>query len=217
MKGTLSVKFSRSAKTYDRWALPQRECAKILVEMVRPEGSVLDVGCGTGFVTHFLKDRRYAVGLDISPGMVRVYRERFGRAVVGDAESLPFSDESFDWAISNFSLHWTDLSKSVPELLRVARVGVGLALPVKGSLEGIGFPFPEEEEVLRHFPRTQEVKTKEVRIPFSGWDLVRFFHFTGSSLNPTRRGPLPRGEILSLLEALGEPKFRVLFLYARRV
>jgi len=217
MKETLSLRFSRSAETYDRWAIPQRECAKILVEMVRPEGSVLDVGCGTGFVSSFLSGNSLPVGVDISEGMVRVYRERFGRALVGDAESLPFKDGSFDWVISNFSLHWTDLRKSVPELFRVARVGVGVALPVEGSLKGIGFPFPDEDQVIGLFPHLREVRIREVRIPFSGWDLVRFFHFTGSSLNPRRRRILPKRDIDLLLETLGEPAFRVLFLYARWV
>ncbi|MDQ7081874.1 MAG: methyltransferase domain-containing protein [Aquificota bacterium] len=71
---------------------------------------------------------------------------------MGDAESLPFKDRSFDWVISNFSLHWTDLRKSVPELFRVARVGVGVALPVEGSLKGIGFPFPERGPGDRSIP-----------------------------------------------------------------
>lgn len=184
--------------------------------MVRPEGSVLDVGCGTGFVSSFLRNCP-VVGLDLSYGMAEVYRRRFGAVVMGDAEALPFKEESFDWVLSNFSLHWTDLSKSIPELLRVARVGVGMALPVEGSLEGLDFPFPKVDEVLRYIPFPKEFEIKEVRIPFSGWDLVRFFHFTGSSLNPKRRKVLSRDRIDDLLRGLGEPKFRVLFLYARRV
>lgn len=213
MKGALSLRFSRSADTYDRWAVPQRECARRLVDLAKPEGLILDVGCGTGFVSSYVRGK--VVGVDLSGGMARRYRERFGTAVVGDAEFLPFKDSSFDWVLSSFALHWTDLSKSVPEMIRVARKGVGVALPVDGSLEELGFPFPKAEDVIQLFPRVEEVKVEEVRIPFSGWNLVRFFHYTGSSLNPSRRVPTPRGKIESLVGGIGEPKFRVLFLYAR--
>ncbi len=213
----MSLRFSRSAKTYDRWALPQRECAQKLVDLVKPWGRILDVGCGTGFVSSFVDGRGSVLGVDISEGMVCVYRERFGVAVLGDVESLPFRDSSFDWVLSNFTLHWTDLSKSLREILRVARVGAGIALPVEGSLEGFGFPFPKVEEVLERIPSVEEVRVEEVRIPFSGWDLVRFFHFTGTSLNPRRRKVMSRVQIEDLLVGVGEPRFRVLFLYARRL
>ena len=218
MKEAYSLRFSRSAETYERWAVPQRESALELVQLVRPRGLILDLGCGTGFVSSFLSEDCRPFGVDISEGMLRVYSSRFESAVLGDAENLPFKDGSFDYVLSNFSLHWTDLSRSVPEALRVARLGVGISVPVRGSLKGIDFPFPEEEEVLEHFGNLA-VKSyiKEVPVPFSGWDLVRFFHHTGSSLNPRRRRVLGRREVENLINSIEEPSFRMLFLYARLV
>lgn len=218
MKGAYSLRFSRSAETYERWAIPQRESAIELVRLVGPKGSVLDLGCGTGFVSSFLPDGCEPVGVDISEGMLRRYASRFRNAVLGDAESLPFKDKSFDYVLSNFSLHWTDLRRSVPEILRVARYGFGIALPVEGSLEGIGFPFPKVEDVLRHL---QDLPTKsyikDLVIPFVGWDLVRFFHYTGSSLNPERRNILGREGVENLINSIDRPIFRMLFLYGRLV
>ncbi len=61
-----------------------------------PPTTVLDVGCGTGFLTRHLKGE--VVGLDQSEAMLRIARERVPGAtfVRGDALALPFPDESFE-------------------------------------------------------------------------------------------------------------------------
>jgi demethylmenaquinone methyltransferase/2-methoxy-6-polyprenyl-1,4-benzoquinol methylase len=61
-----------------------------------PPARTLDVACGTGFLTRFL--RGDVVGLDASEGMIEIARSRMPAAefVVGDALSLPFADGSFD-------------------------------------------------------------------------------------------------------------------------
>lgn len=65
---------------------------------------LLDVGCGTG-LTLVLAAQRGAIpsGLDISPGLLAIARERLHSAGLpgadlrdGDMESLPFADASFD-------------------------------------------------------------------------------------------------------------------------
>ena len=61
-----------------------------------PPARTLDVACGTGFLTRHLRGE--VVGLDQSPGMIDVARERAPAAelVVGDALTLPFDDSTFD-------------------------------------------------------------------------------------------------------------------------
>jgi len=57
---------------------------------------VLDVACGTGFLTRHL--RGDVVGVDQSPAMVEVASARLpdARVVRGDAVPLPFADGAFD-------------------------------------------------------------------------------------------------------------------------
>jgi ubiquinone/menaquinone biosynthesis C-methylase UbiE len=57
---------------------------------------VLDVGCGTGFITQHLKGE--VVGLDQSAAMLEIARGRVPQAtfVRGDALNLPFPDGAFD-------------------------------------------------------------------------------------------------------------------------
>jgi demethylmenaquinone methyltransferase/2-methoxy-6-polyprenyl-1,4-benzoquinol methylase len=61
-----------------------------------PPARTLDVACGTGFLTRFLRGE--VTGLDASEGMIEIARARMPESafVVGDALSLPFADDSFD-------------------------------------------------------------------------------------------------------------------------
>jgi len=207
------LRFSKAWKSYDQWAVPQRECAKILKSLETLSGRVLDLGCGTGIMSENLSD---VVGVDIAHGMAKVYKARFGKVVLGDAHYLPFKDKSFDCVVSNFALHWTDTSKSLQEALRVCKSLFLCAVPVDGSLPELRFPFPKAEEIeefLRGRVVFRHSFTEIVDIPFFGWDLVRFFHYTGSSYNPVRKGGIiSRKMIEKMLSGLQRPYFKVLFL-----
>lgn len=211
----LSLRFSRACNTYEDWAIPQRESAEILRSLKKLEGSVLDIGCGTGFVSQGLEK---VVGIDIALGMAKLYKERFGSAVVADAHNLPFVDKSFDYVVSNFSLHWTDVEKSLGEAIRVCRKGLLCALPVKGSLPEFGFPFPEADLILKTLERKTYIREfflRDVAVPFRGFELLRFFHYTGSSYNPALRGSIiSKRKLENMIKKVDNPKFTVLFFYS---
>ena len=67
-----------------------------------PDDRVLDVGCGTGFATEGLLQHTDDVwGLDQSAHQLQKAYDKFGkrgdvRFHRGDAERLPFADDSFD-------------------------------------------------------------------------------------------------------------------------
>ncbi len=92
---------------------------------------VLDVGAGTGFLSLILAEMGYdVVGIDISEEMLEHARNKAAdRGVkvefkLGDAEDLPFKNDSFD-AIVNRAVLWTlpDPEKAVREWKRVLRPG----------------------------------------------------------------------------------------------
>lgn len=71
--------------------------------------SILDVGCGTGIVLSYFKDKGIELyGLDISEKMIEEARRNLGEGVqlkVGDSESMPWEDNSFDIILCNASFH----------------------------------------------------------------------------------------------------------------
>lgn len=59
------------------------------------DGLILDMGCGTGFLTKKL-DKKITVGLDIKKGFLRSAKNsKGGMFVRGDALSLPFKEDVF--------------------------------------------------------------------------------------------------------------------------
>jgi ubiquinone/menaquinone biosynthesis C-methylase UbiE len=101
--------YERRAREYDDWWLGTgRFAARVrpewldevdeLVELVRglAPAHVLDVACGTGFLTQHLRGE--VVGLDQSSGMLEIASQRMPGAglVQGDAVPLPFADGEFD-------------------------------------------------------------------------------------------------------------------------
>ena len=101
--------YDQRAAEYDDWWLgtglfAQRdrpgwseEVAQLTATLAAlPPARVLDVACGTGFLTQHL--RGPVTALDQSPAMVAVAAERLphARVVQGDAVPLPFGDGEFD-------------------------------------------------------------------------------------------------------------------------
>ena len=84
------------------------EMAGSLVEALnpQPEETILDLGCGDGFLTRRIADSGATVlAVDSSPAMVAAAQARGINARLADAEKLNFAEE-FDAVFSNAALHW---------------------------------------------------------------------------------------------------------------
>ncbi len=91
---------------------------------------VLDVGCGTGFLSEGILEVTPSVwGLDITPEQLRRARRKLSIPLVrGDAENLPFRAERFDAVLSSGSIeYWPDPVRALREMVRVLRPG-GVAM-----------------------------------------------------------------------------------------
>jgi len=100
------------AGIYDRLFDSMNKGLKLVgIRMFRPTKgmNILDVGCGTG--SHLELYQRYKCnlfGIDLSPSMLNVARERLGDSAqldLGDANEMPYEDDKFDLVISMLSLH----------------------------------------------------------------------------------------------------------------
>ncbi len=101
----------------------------------RAQGDVLDVAVGTGLNLPFYSPDVRVTGIDLSPAMLDVARQRaadLGRDVglrEGDAHHLPFDDAAFDTVVCTFSLCTIpDPRQALTEMRRVLRTGGRLVL-----------------------------------------------------------------------------------------
>ena len=133
--------YEQRAAEYDDWWLGRGLFAKRerpgwedeVAEVVRvlralEPARVLDVACGTGFLTRHL--RGDVVGLDQSETMVAIAAQRLpgGRAVQGDAVPLPFADGAFDRVFTaNFYGHLVEPERA-PFLAEARRVAPELVV-----------------------------------------------------------------------------------------
>jgi SAM-dependent methyltransferase len=105
-----------------------------------PGEVLLEVGCGTGVLDRWLARRsggaNRIVGMDINPFTLRQARalvrqeglEHLISFEEGDAEALPFPDNSFDVVMSSTVIQRVDADRMLPEMVRVAKPGGRVAV-----------------------------------------------------------------------------------------
>lgn len=137
-KAAVASRFNRSAETYDDHCRVQRLMADRLVsalEGVTAPARILELGCGTGYLTALLASRFPAskiLALDFADRMVELARNRVRGSLVdldvADAETAAFEPESFDLIVSSATIQWFDTpAESLPRLAAALRPG-GLML-----------------------------------------------------------------------------------------
>jgi malonyl-CoA O-methyltransferase len=134
LKQEVSRSFNKAASSYDESAFLQREVADRLLDRldyirIRPE-VILDLGSGTGYSSRIL-EKRYKnakiIAVDFAEQMLlrsKKDKKWFDRKryICGDAETLPFGDNTVDLIFSNLMLHWmNDSEKVLKELRRVLK------------------------------------------------------------------------------------------------
>ena len=137
--------FGRIARRYDLINDLQsfglhRSWKRRVVDLARvaPGAKALDLCCGTGDISFALAQRGADVtGLDFSPQMLEVAAARQSKMPIagscapkfmqGDAQQLPFSENSFDIVTVGYGLrNLTSWQRGLDEMHRVARPGARL-------------------------------------------------------------------------------------------
>jgi ubiquinone/menaquinone biosynthesis C-methylase UbiE len=122
--------WERVADKYDSvWSSSTRQFIPPLLDAAGVSGnmSILDVGCGPGYVSAAARERGATpIGLDFSSEMIGLAKKMFPKIEFreGDAQNLPFADASFDRLLANFALlHLADPERACAEACRVLRPG----------------------------------------------------------------------------------------------
>jgi demethylmenaquinone methyltransferase/2-methoxy-6-polyprenyl-1,4-benzoquinol methylase len=180
----LPSRYDQLSAALSFWQDPRWRCA--LVDEVAPAAGqrILDVATGTGMVAAELLGRAdcSVVGIDQSKEMLAAARARFAKdgarveLVEGQAEELPFAEESFDALTVTYLLRYVDDPQAtVRELARVVRPG--------GRVASLEFGVP-----LRRVPREAWRFYTAVGLPTLGRIASREWAEVGRFLGPSIRG-----------------------------
>jgi len=145
---------------------------------------VLDVGCGTGFATEGILEYTDEVhALDQSPHQLEKAYAKFGKRgpvqfAMGDAERLPYADDTFDVVWSSGSIeYWPNPVDALEECRRITKPGgqvliVGPDAPSSGVFRWLAdriMLFYDEAEADRMFEAAGfEQRTHHVQQSRSG-------------------------------------------------
>lgn len=116
-KARIKQSFAAASVTYDSVAGLQRTVGKELLRSIvatKLTGTLLDLGCGTGFLTGELlvhSNHETTIALDIALSMLQTTQSKLADKpnvmyVCADAEQLPLAEQSIDSVVSNLALQW---------------------------------------------------------------------------------------------------------------
>lgn len=100
-----------------------------ILDRIKERSTILDVGCGAGFLTNALALGGHKVtGVDLSPSSIEVAAKydqtKTVTYLVANAYELPFPDESFDVLCAmDFLEHVEEPAKAIKEFSRVLKPG----------------------------------------------------------------------------------------------
>lgn len=111
----------------ERW----KRRVEMLTSHITPQMKVLEVGCGTGYLTKNLKKKQATIfAIDISSNLLDLARKKARGAnvtfLLTNAYNLGFRDNSFDTIVGSVVLHHLEIDEALKEFYRVLKVGGSL-------------------------------------------------------------------------------------------
>ena len=229
---SVSKRFSAAASSYHAASSIQQETAMMLMHYL-PQNvkfeQVLDVGCGTGFVSKLVADKipeAYIDGIDISPAMVIEARQIMnGRSNVSFSVADAYNyhvEKKYDLILSSSALQWVfPMEVSLRNLVSLLLPGgyFVAAVMIKGTFAELhearkrvapaklpSIQLPNGQDILTYLENAgmKIVQSKEKKIHAvytSGLDFLSNIHNQGVTSGQFSRSkvPLTRSEIRHLI------------------
>lgn len=179
--------------TYDLW-LDKYE--NILTES--KETPIIDLGCGSGNDTLYLKEREYEViSCDFSENALNrlsTFIDNPNIKCFDMKDGLPFEDNSAKVVISDLSLHyfkWSETQKIVSEIKRVL-MDEGFLLCRVNSINDINFGAGQGEKVEENFydidgKLKRFFNEAQLRDLFKGWEIQ---YINETEINRYKKGKM---------------------------
>jgi SAM-dependent methyltransferase len=128
------------------WGIPEPD-VHLLPDDLHGKDAI-ELGCGTAYVSAWLARRGARVtGIDNSPKQLETARRLQAEhglefpLLLGNAETVPLPDESFDFAISEYGAAlWADPYRWIPEAARLLRPGGELMFLTNGLILMLAVP-----------------------------------------------------------------------------
>jgi SAM-dependent methyltransferase len=173
------------------WGIPESKL-HVLRDVVGRD--IIELGCGTGYVSAWLARREArVVGIDNSPvqlASARRFQQEFNLhfpLIQASAEAVPFPDARFDLAISEYGAAiWSDPYLWIPEAARLLRPGGELIFMANSAILMLCMPdesnVPASDHMIRdyfgmyRFDWADEEST-EFHLPHGEW--IRLLRASG--------------------------------------
>ena len=102
------------------------------IKLLKPK-IILDVGCGTGYITNIISNEldSTVIGCDVDNKRIAFAHSNFGQEVIiCDITCLPFKNDSFDLIIASEILeHINCIDEALKEIKRIAQKDIIITVP----------------------------------------------------------------------------------------
>jgi malonyl-CoA O-methyltransferase len=237
----VATRFDAAAASYDAHSPVQRHAAARLAGLIAtaglpPRPRVLEIGCGTGHLTHALTlhlPGARILATDIAPSMVAACQTRLPQHDYAAMDGTrPVVTDAFDLICANLVAQWfADLPAALARLAALLAPGGVLALSLLGDgsfrewraahtrlgLSAGALDFPTRAVCASAFPAGNLTLTGEHHVdrPDSALGFLRGLRAIGADTAAPGHRPLTSAQLRQVMRALGDaPEIVYELLYA---